>query len=693
MTANAPDPNEPVAQRRPTLLSRHGHQRRDDYYWLRERDNPATLAYLNAENAHFDRIMQPTEALQETLYREIRGRVVEQDTTAPYRDGDYWYYARFERGSEYPIYARRQHDLDAPEAVILDVNALADGLPFVSVRGLSLSPDHSKLAYAIDTVGDLRYRLVVLDLATGEMLANTADNIAPGVAWSADGGMLFFVANDPQTMRSHRVLRQPLDSAASVDVYIEQDETFSVSVDTTRSRDFVQLVSVSTTTTEVRLLDAHAPERAAVVFAERKRDHEYYVDHDGEYFYVCSNDQALNFRLARTRQPGTPPAAWDEVVPHRDDVLLEDFELFERFLVLEQMRAGLTEIEIIERATGASHLLEFDQPAYTASLGDNHVYTATTLRFEYESMTTPASVFDYSMARRERQLVKQDTVLGGFAAGDYRAERLTLTARDGTGVPVSLVRHRDTPVDGSAPLLLYAYGAYGHSILPGFSSARLSLLKRGFICAIAHVRGGSDLGRHWYDAGKLANKQNTFDDFIDVARALVRAGYSRHDRMYAAGGSAGGLLIGAVINQAPACFHGAIAAVPFVDVVTTMLDDTIPLTTGEYDEWGDPRRPRDYRTMLAYSPYDNVRRQDYPHLLITTGLHDSLVHYWEPAKWVAKLRARRVNRGLLLLHVNMAAGHGGASGRFESIRDDAREYAFLLLLEQRRADAAVAEDA
>jgi oligopeptidase B len=677
-------PEPPVAEQRPHVLTAHGQERIDEYYWLRERESTEVLDYLHAENAYLDAVMADTAGLQETLYEEIRGRIDEDESSAPYRDGGYWYYRRYETGLEYPIYARRKGSMAAPEEVLLDVNALAEGQEFTSVRGVQVSPDHNMLAYAVDTVGRRLYTLRFKNLLTGETLPDAIDGVSPNPRWAADSRTVFYPFKDPETLRSYRIFRHELGATDDTLVFEEDDETYAVWLAGTKSRDFVQIVSQSTVATEVRLVDAHAPAMAPTVFNPRRRDHEYYLDHDGQDFYVYTNLDAKNFRLARAADASTPEDEWEDVIAHRDDVLLEDFELFEEFIALEEKCNGLTEVQIVDRASGERHYLDFGEAAYDAYLMDNIEYETVTLRYGYESMTTPDSVFDYDMAARERQLVKQDKVLGDFRAADYRIERLFVPVRDGVEVPVSMVYHVDTPRDGSAPLLQYAYGSYGYSIPPTFSYSRISLLDRGFIFAIAHVRGGSVLGRHWYEDGKLFNKQNTFNDFVDVSRWLIAERYTAPDRLYAFGGSAGGLLMGAVVNQAPELYNGVIAAVPFVDVVTTMMDESIPLTTGEYDEWGNPAEPDAFEYMLSYSPYDNVGAHDYPNMLVTTGLHDSQVQYWEPAKWVARLRRLKTDDNVLLMHTNMEAGHGGASGRFESIRETARDYAFLLMLEKLR---------
>lgn len=674
----------PCADPRQKRLAVHGDERVDPYFWLRDRDNPDVLDYLNAENAYVADAMSETAQLQENIYAEIRGRIHESDQTAPYFDNGFWYYTRYEQGSEYPIHARRETTIDAPEQVLLDVSIMAQSEEFLSVSGLAVSPDNRKLAYFVDNTGRRQYQCFVLNLATGAVQDTGVANASPGAEWSADSETLVFIKNDADTLRARTACRFSIVENRCDDFFDEADETYSLYVDKTRSDEFLMLLSVSTVATECQLMDATDVAAEPVLFYPRQRDHEYFVDHDGQTFFVCSNHQARNFRLLSTTGPGQSLADWHEVVAHRDDVLFEDFMLFEKYLIIEQMRNGLKELEVHVHADGTQFLIPFDEPAYAAGVGDNCTFRSTVLRFEYESMTTPPSVIDFDLSTRQSTLIKQDPVLGNFLSSDYVCERLMLTVRDGADVPVSLVYQKGLDRSAPAPMLLYAYGSYGYSIEPAFSYSRLSLLDRGFIFAIAHVRGGSDLGRSWYEDGKLAKKQNTFNDFADVARGLMAASYTAADRLYAMGGSAGGLLMGVIANEAGDDFAGIVAAVPFVDVVTTMLDESIPLTTGEYDEWGDPNNADAYKTMLAYSPYDNVEAKDYPPMLVTSGLHDSQVQYWEPTKWVAKLRAMKTDSNLLLLRTNMDAGHGGASGRFEALRETALEYAFLLLLESRR---------
>ncbi|MCY3928030.1 MAG: S9 family peptidase [Acidobacteria bacterium] len=688
--APAPQPGEPpLAEPRPHELEIHGDVRVDEYYWLREREDPEVIAYLEAENAYLEGVMAHTEDLQETLFQEIRGRIVEDDSSVPYRDGDYWYYTRYEEGKQYPIHCRRPADGEvfggaadpAAEEVLVDVNEIAEGKEYTAVR-TSISPDHRILAVAVDDVGRRFYTVRFKVLATGETLPDEIPDVTANLVWAADSETVFYVRQDPDTLRAYQVFRHRLGSDAADElVYEEPDETFSVFLRRSQSREYLMAVSSHTLRTEVRTLRADDPGGDFAVFEPRSERHEYSVDHLGERFFIRTNDEAPNFRLMSTAENATGRASWREETPHRDDVLLEGFELFDRFLVLAERREGLRQLRIEEVGVDGieDHDLDFGEPTYSAGLSVNPDPSSRTLRYVYQSLTTPRSVFDYDPATRERTLRKQDQVLGGFESADYRTERLWAVAADGTEVPVSVVYRPDLrPAEGGSPLLLYGYGSYGASMDAGFSSERLSLLDRGFVYAIAHIRGGEEMGRSWYEDGKLLHKKNTFTDFIAAAEHLKDAGYADPARIYAMGGSAGGLLMGAVFSMRPDLWNGVVAHVPFVDVVTTMLDATIPLTTFEWDEWGDPREREYYDYMLSYSPYDNVEAKDYPNMLVTTGLHDSQVQYWEPAKWVARLRATKTDDNLLLLKTNMSAGHGGASGRYDSYRETALVYAFLL---------------
>ncbi|MEL6133448.1 MAG: S9 family peptidase, partial [Bacteroidota bacterium] len=593
-----------------------------------------------------------------------------------------YYYSRFAEGKEYPLFCRKKGSLEAEEEIMLDVNEMAEGQAFCQVGGLSISPNQRYIAFGVDFVGRRIYSIKIKDLETGEILPEEIKSGTANSTWAGDNKTLFYSEKDLKTLRTFQIKRHAMGTDPSEDVLVfeEKDETFSSYVTKSKSRAYIMIVSGATLTTEYQYLKADDPEGSFSVLEPRKQEHEYSVEHFGDYFYILTNDKAENFRLMRTlvSQPGKEN--WEEVIAHRQDVVMEDMELFKNFLVLEERKDGLVMIRIMPWEGEDAYYLEFDDPAYTAFTSTNPDFDTDQLRYNYQSMTRPNSTFEINMKTKERTLLKQQPVLGEFEPEDYVSERIYVTARDGKRVPVSLVRHKNTPVNGSAPLLLYAYGSYGATIDPYFSSARLSLLNRGFMFAIAHIRGGSTLGREWYEDGRLLNKKNTFTDFIDCGKFLVENNYTTSGQLYCMGGSAGGLLIGAVINMAPDLFHGAIAAVPFVDVVTTMLDDEIPLTTGEYREWGNPNEKTYYDYMLSYSPYDNVEAKSYPHLLITSGLHDSQVQYWEPTKWAAKLRDMKTDNHLLLLHTNMDAGHGGASGRYQAYKETALEYAFLLML-------------
>ncbi len=670
----------PIAARRPHRLECHGDVRIDEYYWLRNRDDPEVRAHLDAENAYLEDRLRHVRELRERLFEEIKGRIPQTDVSAPYRDGTHRYYWRYEDGRQYRIHCRSALDARG-EQIILDVNALAEGHEFCDAAILDVSPDERLLAYAVDTVGRRRYAIRFRDLAARAELPDVIPDVVREAVWANDNRTLFYTRQDPVTLRPFQVLRHTLGSDVSADelVYEERDETFSCGVAKSRSKRYVLIGSHHTLTSEYRYADADRPHNGCEVFLPRERGHEYRIDHYRGRFYIRSNAAARNFRLLETPDDRTGREHWGELVPHREDVLLEAFELFRDHLVVQERRDGLVRLRVQPWDGAGGHDVAFDEPAYDAFIDShNHVADTRVLRFRYSSLATPASTFDYDMRTRARTLVKRDEVLGGFDPAHYRTERLHAVATDGTHVPISLVARRDTPRDGTSRLLLYGYGAYGISMDAGFRSPRLSLLDRGFVYAIAHVRGGEELGRRWYEDGKLLSKKNTFTDFIACAERLIELRYTSPERLFAMGGSAGGLLIGAVLNMRPDVFRGAVAQVPFVDVLTTMLDESIPLTTGEYDEWGNPGAERFYDYIKSYSPYDNVAARRYPHLLVMAGLHDSQVQYWEPAKWVARLRARKTDDNLLLLRTNLDAGHGGASGRYERYRETALQYAFLL---------------
>jgi oligopeptidase B len=675
-TSKAP----PVAKVVPEKLQKHGHIRVDNYFWLNDRNNPAVVKYLEAENEYTEAMMAHTKGLQETLFNEFKTRIKQTDTSAPYKREGYYYFTRVEEGREYPVYCRKKGSLDASEQIMLDVNALAKGHGYVSVPPPEVRPKGDVAAYAMDSVGRRFYTLYFRNLETGETLSDIIPDVTGNMVWANDNRTLFYSKQDPKTLRSYQVYRHLLgtDPVRDILVYEEADETFRCDVSKTKSRKYLLIGSQQTLSTEYRYLDADHPEGKFTIFLPRQKNHEYHVDHHQDHFYIRTNHSAKNFRLMKTPVSRTEMEHWREVIPHRDDVLLEDFEIFKDQLVVSERKEGLIQLRIMPWSGGEEHYLDFGEPAYLARPSMNYELNTPILRYTYTSMTTPESVYDYDMTTREKKLVKRQDVLGGFDAANYRTERIYAAAPDGKKVPISLVYRKGFKQGGTAPLLLYGYGSYGISRDAAFDPYRISLLDRGFVYAIAHVRGGEELGREWYEDGKLLKKKNTFTDFIACAEHLVRQGYADQKRVFAWGGSAGGLLMGAVVNMRPDLFKGVIAGVPFVDVVTTMLDDSIPLTTEEYDEWGNPNDKTYYDYILSYSPYDQVEAKDYPNLLVTTGLHDSQVQYWEPAKWVARLRAMKTGGNLLLLKTEMEAGHGGVSGRYKRYREIAFQYAFLL---------------
>ena len=687
MTSNpaAEAQEAPRPERRPVELTTHGVTRVDEYYWMRDREDPAVLAHLEAENAWTEVRMAGTEELQTRLYDEIVGRIPPDDDSAPVPYAGWWYQSRYAAGNEYPVHVRMHGSPDGAPQVLLDGNQRAEGHSYYAARvsPLGVSPDGRTLAVAEDTLGRRFYTIRFRDLQSGEWLPDEIRSVTPAMAWANDSRTLFYTKQDPETLRWYQVYRHRLGTDPSEDVLVfeEADETFTSWISRSKSGRYLLIGSSQTLATEYRYLDADNPDGESQVILPRQRDHEYSVEHDGDSWLFKTNLEAKNFRLVRAQISDPRPETWEELVPARDDVLLEDFELFSDGIAVQERRNGLVHLRVLDLAGRPDHEIEFDESAYVAWLSTNLELDSPFVRFGYSSMTTPSSVYDYERDTRKRILRKRDSVIGEFEPSDYVTERLYATARDGERIPISLVYRRDTGGDlATRPLLLYGYGSYGASMDPFFSTARLSLLDRGFVYAIAHIRGGEELGRRWYEDGKLLRKKNTFNDFIDCAEYLVESGRADPDRLFAMGGSAGGLLMGAIVNDRPELWRGVVAAVPFVDVVTTMLDPTIPLTTSEYDEWGDPNDRVYFDYMLSYSPYDNVLGADYPALLVTTGLHDSQVQYWEPAKWVARLRDRNTGSEQILLHVNMDAGHGGQSGRFRRFKETAMEYAFLLAL-------------
>jgi len=674
----------PDVEKKPKELTIHGDTRVDDYYWLNDREDPQVIQYLEAENTFTKSILGPTEEFQKKLFEEMRGRIKEDDQSVPYKRNGYFYYTRYEEGKEYPIFCRKKESLDADEEVILNVNEMAEGYSYYQVGGLSVSPDNKLVAFGVDTVSRRKYTLHVKNLETGEIYPDQIPVTTGSAAWANDNKTLFYTRKNEETLRSEWIYRHTLGQDVKTDkeIFHEDDETFGVSVYKSKSSDYIMIASYATMSTEYRYLDANDPNGNFAIIQPRERGLEYSVSHFGDEFYIVTNWEATNFRLMKTPVDKTTKDNWQEVIAHRKDVFLEGVEIFRKYLVVEERKQGLTQLRIINWENGDEHYLDFGEEVYTAYVSTNPEFDSEWLRFGYSSMTTPSSVFDYNMNTHERELKKQQEVLGGkFHAENYEAKRLWATADDGTKIPMSLVYRKGIELDGENPTLLYGYGSYGATMDPYFSSIRLSLLDRGFVYAIAHIRGSQYLGRPWYEEGKLLKKKNTFTDFNDCAEHLIETKYTSAKHLYAMGGSAGGLLMGAIVNMQPELYNGVVAAVPFVDVVTTMLDESIPLTTGEFDEWGNPKEETYYQYMKSYSPYDNVTAQEYPNMLVTTGLHDSQVQYWEPAKWVAKLRDLKTDNNLLLLHTNMEAGHGGASGRFESLKEVAMEYAFIFHLE------------
>ena len=673
-------PAPPLAKIIPHQLEKHGQVRVDNYYWLNDRSNPEVIAYLKQENEYAKAQNQHTVDFERQLFEEIKGRIKQTDLSVPFKQGDYVYYVRYEEGKEYALYCRKKGSINGSEEIMVDGNELAEGHEYFSLGNWMVSSGQDILAYAIDTQGRRIYSVGFKNLTTGEILSDVIPTVTGNMEWGNDNQTLFYSRQDPETLRSFQIYRHVLGQPSEQDelVFEESDETFSAYVTKSKSKQFLMIGLHQTVSSEYWYLHADRPYEKFQVFCPRERDHEYDVDHLGDHFYIRTNDHAKNFRLMKADLSGTLKTQWQEVIPNRDEVFFEGFELFREYLVVEERKEGLIHLRMLPHAGGPEHELDFGEPAYYAALGDNYEVDTPYLRFGYTSMTTPMTIYDYHMETREKVFLKQEEVLGNFQSSDYTTERLLASASDGTLIPISLVYRKGFSPNGSHPLLLYGYGSYGASMDASFSSARLSLLDRGFVYALAHIRGGEELGRNWYESGKLLQKKNTFTDFVACGEFLIQQGYADSQKMYAMGGSAGGLLMGAVMNIRPDLFHGMVAQVPFVDVVTTMLDASIPLTTGEYDEWGDPNQRDYYDYMLSYSPYDNVTAASYPNLLVTTGLHDSQVQYWEPAKWVAKLRALKTDYHRLLLKTNMDAGHGGASGRFKRYEEIAMIYAFLL---------------
>ena len=676
----------PVAKIVPKTLEKHGDKRIDNYYWLNERENPEVIDYLNKENEYYQKSTAHTKPLQDDLFLEMKSRIKEDDSSVPYLYNGYYYITRYETGKDYPIYSRKKGSLEAKEEIMFDCNEMAKGQSYFNLSGISISEDNKWVAFGVDLLSRRQYTIQIKNLETGEILPVKLENTTGGSTWAGDNKTLFYTRKDLQTLRSDKIYKHTLgtDSSTDVVVFHEKDDTFSTFVYKEKSKKYLVIGSSSTLTSEYQILEANNPNGAFKVFQKSTRGLEYSISHYGDSFYIVTNkDKATNFKLMKTPETATSAENWTDLIGHRKDVLLEGIDIFKDYLVVEERSNGLNKIQIRPWNGKDAYYLPFAIETYTAYTTTNVDFDTEILRYGYQSMATPSSIIDFNMRTQEKKVLKEQEVLGGkFDKNNYIEERVWATATDGTKVPISIVYRKGIQKDGKNPFLLYAYGSYGATMDPYFSSTRLSLLDRGFIYAIAHIRGGEDLGREWYENGKLLKKKNTFTDFVDCSKFVIAEKYTSAEHLYAEGGSAGGLLMGAIVNMAPELYNGVIAQVPFVDVITTMLDDTIPLTTGEYDEWGNPNEKKYYDYMLSYSPYDQVKAQAYPNMYVSTGLHDSQVQYWEPAKWVAKLRVLKTNDKQLFLDTNMDAGHGGASGRFEALKELAKEFAFLLDLEK-----------
>lgn len=679
----------PIAKKVPFEITTHGDTRIDNYYWMRdmERKDPEIIAHLEAENAYTKAEMAHTESLQKELFDELKGRIKQTDESVPYFYDGFFYYTRFEEGKEYPIYCRKAESLDNAEQIMLEVNEMAKGLSYYQVASTSISTNNNLLAFSEDTLSRRIYTIRFKDLATEEYLNDKIEGTAGSLVWANDNKTVFYVRKEEGTLRSHKIFKHVLgtDSENDEEVFHETDPTFNVGLGKSKSKKWIFIHSGSTVSDEYQMLKADAPEASWTLLEPRKRDLEYGVLHYKEHFYITTNLEAKNFRIMKVSDQNPSMENWEEVIAHRDDVLIEDVDVFADYLVITEKANAQANLRVIRWDEKEDFYIPFEEDAYQVYTGTNVDFNTNKLRLGYQSMTTPSSVIEYDMVSKDRKVLKQQEVLGGFDKEEYKAERIWATARDGAEVPMSIVYKKGTKLNANTPLLLYGYGSYGHTIDPYFSPSRLSLLDRGFVFAIAHIRGSQMMGREWYNKGKMLNKMNTFNDFIDCAEHLINLNYTSSKHLYAMGGSAGGLLMGTIINLRPELWNGVIAAVPFVDVVTTMLDETIPLTTGEFDEWGNPKNEDYYRYIKSYSPYDNIETKNYPNLLVTTGLHDSQVQYWEPAKWVALLREKKTDQNKLMMLTNMEFGHSGASGRFEVYKEIALEYAFLLDLEKTSA--------
>jgi len=682
-----PDAKTPVAAIKPHQRILHGDTVVDNYYWMidyfkKGPDSTKVVDYLKAENKYLDTMMSGSKAFREDLFKELKGRIKEKDESVPVFKNGYFYYSRTEDGKQYYKYCRRKGSLDAKEEILADVDEMAKGHAYFSASGFSISPDNKLMAYGVDEVSRRQYTLHIKNLETGAVLTDAIQNTEGEAVWAQDNKTIFYTAKNPVTLLSEKIKKHVVgtDAKSDVIVYEEKDKSNYIGVAKSKSGKFIFIYSSATMSDEIRMIDAGKPNDAFKVFQPRMKDVKYDVVPLEDKFLIVTNWDAQNFRLMETPFNSTGKDSWKEVIPNRKDVLLSGVEEFKDFMVLAERKNGLAQLRVMD-FKGHEHYIPFEEPAYAARVGANPEYSSTSFRYAYTSMTTPSSTYDYNMATKKQVLKKQQEIIGGYDKADYVTERIYATAKDGTKVPISLVYKKGTKKDGSAPLLLYAYGSYGITMDAAFSSNNLSLLNRGFVYAIAHIRGGQEMGRYWYDDGKMMKKKNTFTDFVDCGQFLIDSKYTRQGHLYAQGGSAGGLLMGAVINLAPKLWNGVLAHVPFVDVVNTMLDESIPLTTNEFDEWGNPKNKASYDYMKSYSPYENIEKKDYPNMLVTTGLHDSQVQYFEPAKWVAKLRATKTDKHVLLLKTDMDFGHGGASGRFDYLKDVAMNFAFIFSLE------------
>ena len=678
----------PVAAKKPINITAHGDTRVDNYFWLNDffkkgPDSSNVVAYLEAENKYYDTMMFGTNKLQEKLYEEMKGRIKEKDESVPVFKNGYFYYNRLVETKDYYVSCRKKGSLDAAEEILLDVNVMAEGHEYFSIGGSEVSPDNKLLVYGVDTVSRNEFTLYIKNLETGELYNDAIPRSSGGGVWAADNKTIFYTSKNPVTLLSEKIKRHVLgtNAAADVVVYEEKDPSNYIGVGKTKSEEYILIVSGATLSSEYRILPADQPMADFKVFQPRMKEVLYDLEHANGLFYIRTNMNAKNFKVMTSTESNTNVTSWSELVPHKDSILIEGLDVFKNYIMLSERKKGLTQIHVINTSTGAEHYLDFGEPSYAAYPMSTPEYNTDVIRYSYTSLTTPGSVFDYNMSSKEKKLMKQQEVVGGYNAEDYVTERLYATAKDGTKVPISIVYKKGFKKDGAAPLLLYGYGSYGASMDASFSSGRLSLLDRGFAFAIAHIRGGQEMGRQWYEDGKMFKKKNTFTDFIDCADFLISKQYTSKEHLYAMGGSAGGLLMGAIVNMRPELWKGIVAQVPFVDVINTMSDASIPLTTNEYDEWGNPANKESYEYMKSYSPYENVEKKAYPNMLVITGLYDSQVQYFEPAKWVAKLREMKTDSNYILLYTNLEAGHGGASGRFKALKDRAREFAFLFSLE------------